>query len=93
MSYAEHGLTRTGVLRSHAQMMQRSASEMMDSATVRAVSGLLRNFSANLPDTLLAGLPGHLLAQQHRAPSVPQTARAWRPGDASTPFSKIDPEP
>lgn len=75
------------------QLMHRSASEMMDNPTVRAVSGLLRNFSSNIPETLLAGLPGHLLAQPSRPPSVPQTARAWRPGDSAFhPSSKIDPE-
>ena len=69
------------------QLMQRSASEMMNQATVRAVSGMLRNFSANLPDTLLAGLPGSLLPPHTPRPiSVPQTARAWRPGDHTSLF-------
>lgn len=76
------------------QMMQRSASEMMGNPTVKAVSGLLRNFSANLPDGLLAGLPAHLLPGQQRPPSVPQTARAWCPGDPSpSAFSKQDLDP
>lgn len=75
------------------QLMHRSASQMMDNPTVRAVSGLLRNFSSNIPETLLAGLPGDLLTQQSRPPSVPQTARAWRPGDTSFfQASKLDPE-
>jgi hypothetical protein len=68
--------------------MQRSTSEMISNPTVRAVSGLLRNFSANLPDTLLAGLPGHLL-QPRAAVSVPQTARAWHPSDPTTPFKAV----
>lgn len=70
------------------QMVHRSTSEMMGNPTVRAVSGLLRNFSANLPDynSLLAG---HLLQprhQQQQSVSMPQTARAWQPSDPSTPF-------
>ena len=73
--------------------MHRSASEMLDNPTVRAVSGLLRTFSTNIPETLLAGLPGHLLAQPSRPSSVPQTARAWRPADpAFHPSSVNDPE-
>ena len=72
------------------QLMQRSASEIMNQATVRAVSGMLRNFSANLPDTLLAGLPGSLLPPHTPRPiSVPQTARAWRPGDQSSLFKTV----
>ena len=72
------------------QLVQRSASEIMNQATVRAVSGMLRNFSANLPDTLLAGLPGSLLPPHTPRPiSVPQTARAWRPGDKSSLFKTI----
>ena len=69
------------------QIMQRSASELMNQATVRAVSGMLRQFSANLPDTLLAGIPGSLLPPNTPPPiSVPQTARAWRAGDQSSLF-------
>ena len=67
--------------------MQRSASEMMNHATMRTVSGMLRNFSATLPDTLLAGLPGSLLPPVTPRPvSVPQTARAWQPGDQASFF-------
>ena len=67
--------------------MQRSASEMMNHATMRTVSGMLRNFSATLPDTLLAGLPGSLLPPHTPRPiSVPQTARAWQPGDQASFF-------
>ena len=67
--------------------MQRSASEMMNHATMRSVSGMLRNFSATLPDTLLAGLPGSLLPPVTPRPvSVPQTARAWQPGDQASFF-------
>ena len=71
----------------HVQLMQRSASEMMNHASLRTVSGMLRNFSANLPDTLLAGLPGSLLPPHTPRPiSVPQTARAWRSGDDASMF-------
>ncbi|BDA40538.1 hypothetical protein COCOBI_01-1910 [Coccomyxa sp. Obi] len=87
----QHNLAGLG--RQSLDLMQRSASQMMDNPTVRAVSGLLRNFSSNIPETLLAGLPGDLLTQQSRPPSMPQTARAWRPGDSSfLPSSKLDPE-
>ena len=69
------------------QLMQRSASEIMNHATMRTVSGMLRNFSATLPDTLLAGLPGSLLPPVTPRPvSVPQTARAWQPGDQASFF-------
>ena len=68
--------------------MQRSASEMMNHATMRTVSGMLRNFSATLPETLLAGLPGSLLPPHTPHPiSVPQTAHAWQPGDQAS-FTK-----